>query len=85
MLIYNPLLLIIFSCNIHPILCKQKLCLTENTIEIVFSAGHSFCGSQIVKTPLEAPSKNTIFKPNVRFQFSLVPAETNPHISLVFL
>ena len=40
---------------------SAKLYFAENAIEIVFSAEHSFCVSEIVKTPFEAPSPNGIF------------------------
>ena len=40
---------------------SAKLCFSENSIKIVFSAEHSFCLSQIVKPPFEAPSQSGMF------------------------
>ena len=45
----------------------QKLRFAESTIKIMFSAEHSFCGSQIVKTPSRGPSQNTLFQTDCAF------------------
>ena len=52
---------VVFFFKMHSFI-SAKLCFAENTIEIVFSAEHSFCVSQIVKPPLEAPSQNGTFE-----------------------
>ena len=43
--------------NLHSCI-SAKLCFADDTIKIVFSAEHSFCVSQIVKPPFEAPYQN---------------------------
>ena len=63
MLANNPLFLVNF-CFFQLTLfyfCKA-VCVAENTIEIVFSAEHSFCASQIAKPPFEGPSQNGPFE-----------------------
>ena len=49
----------------------QKLCFAEKAIKIEISAEHSFWGSQIVKTLLETPSKNTHVQKTWIFGFPL--------------
>ena len=46
---------------------SAKLCFTEKTAKIVFSAEHSFCVSQIVKPPFEGKTKNGTFETKVPF------------------
>ena len=77
MLKHNPLLLInvLRFCNLHPILCKSCV-LLKTLLKIVFSAEHSFCGSQIAKTVLEAPSKNNLFQTKCAFSVFPCAAET---------
>ena len=54
-----------------------KVVFSENTIKIVFSADHSFCVSQIVKTLLEDPTQNAPFQTKkCHFEFSIVSTET---------
>ena len=62
----------------HLYTCWQTTpCIFENTIKIVFSAEHSFCVSQIVNSPFEAPSHNSTFETKkCQFGSSPVPAET---------
>ena len=60
MLNHNQQFLINFFFATYTLFSARR-CFAENTTTIVFSAGHRFCGTQIVKTLLETPSKNTLF------------------------
>ena len=59
-------------CYLHPIPCKS--CVWLKALLLVFSADHSFCGLQIVKTLLQTPSKTPL--PKHDLPISPVPAET---------
>ena len=72
----NPLLLSNFLFFWTCSRSLQKLFFAENTITIVSSAEHSFCGSQVVNSLLETPIQNTLSPQKVIFWFSHVPAET---------
>ena len=56
----------LFFFNLHSFI-SAKLCFAENTIKIVFSAEHSFCISQIVRSTFEAPSQNGTLATKVPF------------------
>ena len=60
----------------------HKLCFAENTLELVFSAEHSFCGSQLVNSLLETLSKNTLFAPQKWF-FGVYPVSAETPIFVV--
>ena len=61
MLANNPLFLVNFCSFQLALFYYCKAVFAENIMKIVFSAEHSFCVSQIVKRPFEAPSPNGTF------------------------
>ena len=73
----------VLFCSTYTLLFLQKLCSAENTIKSVFSAEHSSCVSQVVKTLSEDPSQNTTFQTKSAILGFPLPAETPIFGSLV--